>query len=256
MPVDRLAVISDVHANVEALQAVFDDIDRQGITRIICLGDMVGYGPDPGQCIDMVGSRCDVMLCGNHDHAVMYEPNGFHLAAEASSFWTREQLETEKDRKKRNARWDIVGRLPVRHMEGNLQFVHGSPRKPVNEYLFAEDVYTNPGRLIANFERITGQACFVGHTHVPGVLFDEPYFELPEDLADPFCHHLGGERAIINVGSVGQPRDRDVRSSYVTVEDDRVFFHRVEYDVETCVRKIMDIPELEDYLGQRLLDGR
>lgn len=252
----HLAVISDVHANLEALQAVLADIDRRGIRQIICLGDVVGYGPSPCECIDLVMQRCEVTLCGNHDQAVMYEPLNFNVGAERANFWTRQLLEAEPDKALRNRRWGYLGRLRIKHQANGILFVHGSPRRPVNEYLFAEDVYTNPQKVLANFERLEHKLCLVGHTHVPGVFVDEPYFDPPDELPEPRRYVFGGDRAIINVGSVGQPRDRDTRASYLVVTDEAAEFVRVEYDIERTVRKIHDIPELDDFLGNRLLDGR
>jgi diadenosine tetraphosphatase ApaH/serine/threonine PP2A family protein phosphatase len=251
-----IAVISDIHSNLEALQAVFEDIDRRGVRQVICLGDVVGYGANPMECMDLVAERCTVCLCGNHDHAVFFEPSNFNVPAERACFWTRQLFENDPDTERRNRRWAFVGRLPVKYQQDSMLFVHGSPRKPVNEYLFAEDVYSNPQKLLANFERMESPVCFVGHTHVPGVLLDDPYFDPPNELTPPGEYRLGQERAIINVGSVGQPRDRDPRASYVFVEGDLVQFVRVEYDVEAVVKKIHGVAELDDFLGNRLIDGR
>ena len=163
-----------------------------------------------------------------------------------------------------------------------MLMVHASPRRPVNEYLFAEDVYTNPSKILANFEKLAEhhRACFVGHTHVPGVFLDDPYFEPPGELPDAnFCVITEDEKAIINVGSVGQPRDHDTRAGYVVVYENgespldknasanpatgaaggyraTIEFIRVEYDVEKAVRKVLAVDELDDFLGTRLLEGR
>jgi len=257
--VARLAVISDIHANLEALEAVLADIDRRGIERIVCLGDVVGYGANPRECLDLVAERVDVCLCGNHDHAVFYEPYNFNVGAERACYWTRQLFETEPSKPARDRRWEFLGRLPVRHEDDGLVFVHGSPRKPINEYLFAEDVYTNPQKILASFERLAEgtRACFVGHTHVPGVFLDDPYFDPPDELTEPGRYTLTDEeKAIINVGSVGQPRDRDPRASYVVVDGCTVEFVRVEYDTDKAASKIFQNADLDDFLGSRLLDGR
>ena len=114
---------------------------------------------------------------------------------------------------------------------GDMLFVHGSPRKPINEYIFPDDCFTNPQKLQQNFDRMEQTTCFVGHTHVPGVFVDDPYFESPNELPEPGRFVLGDERIIVNVGSVGQPRDRDPRASYVIVTGDQLEFIRLEYDV-------------------------
>jgi len=251
-----LAIISDIHSNLEALQAVFDDIDRQGIQRIICLGDIVGYGPNPKECLDLISRRCEVTICGNHDQAVFYEPYSFNLGAERAAFWTRQTFEDETDADRRNLRWEYLGTLPVKYRCDGFGCVHGSPRRPVNEYLFPDDVHTNPNKILENFRRMDELVCFVGHTHVAGVFLDDPYFDPPDELAEPMEYELVGEQVIINVGSVGQPRDRDWRASYVVLDDQTVKFRRVEYDVQTTVKKIRNTAELDDFLGERLLDGR
>lgn len=251
------AIISDIHGNLEALQAVLADIDARGIKRIVCLGDVIGYGASPKECIDIVMERCEFCLCGNHDHAVFYEPYNFNIGAERACYWTRQVLEDEPNKALRDRRWEFLGKLPVRVTYENYLFVHGSPRRPVNEYLFADDVYSNPSKLMANFERLNEVACFVGHTHVPGVFVDDPYFESPDELAEPGVYEIAeDDKVIINVGSVGQPRDRDPRAAYGIIDNGRVEFVRLEYDIERAVQKILNTPELDDFLGHRLLEGR
>ncbi|HOW73910.1 MAG TPA: metallophosphoesterase family protein [Phycisphaerae bacterium] len=252
------AIISDIHSNIEALTAVLADIETRGVDKIVCLGDIVGYGPDPCECVDLVIERCEFAICGNHDHAVFYEPYNFNVGAERACYWTRQILEDEPRKTLRDRRWEFLGKLPVRAVYEDMLFVHGSPRRPVNEYLFADDVYSNPHKLMANFERLQNIACFIGHTHVPGVFVDDPYFESPEELAEPGVYELAeDDKVIINIGSVGQPRDRDPRAAYGLVDDDgRVEFLRVEYDIEKVVHKILNTPELDDFLGHRLLEGR
>lgn len=250
-----IAFISDIHSNIEALQAVFDDIDRRNIKRVICLGDIVGYGADPRECLDLVIERCEVCICGNHDMAVFYEPYSFNLGAERAALWTRQNLEDEPNRTLKNRRWQSLGELPVKHRQNGFLCVHGSPRKPINEYLFPDDVYSNPNKLLDNFRRFEEGTCFVGHTHVPGVLLDDPYFDPPDELAEPGKFELG-EQAIINIGSVGQPRDRDPRASYVVLDNDTVEFVRAEYDLEKAAGKIKAIDDIDDFLAERLREGR
>jgi len=250
------AIISDIHSNLEALKTVLADIDRRGIEKVYCLGDIIGYGPDPGECLDLVAARVEMSLCGNHDHAVFFEPTNFNVAAEKAAFWTRMALEEEPDVEKRNKRWRFLGSLGPRTELDGLLLVHGSPRKPINEYLFPDDVYTNPQKLSANFDRMSQLTCFCGHTHVPGVFVDDPFFEPPDQLGTTRIYTIGDEKAIINVGSVGQPRDRDPRAAYVVVDGDEVEFIRVEYNIEVTARKIRDNPHLDDFLGTRLFEGK
>jgi len=264
-----LAIISDIHSNVEALTAVLADIAERGAEQIICLGDIVGYGPQPAECVDILTAEADVTLMGNHDYAVLLEPNKFNISAETACYWTRQQFEREPDLAKRSARWEFLGNLPVKHTleaddpanggEGGpgrpeQVFVHGSPRRPVNEYVFPDDVYNAPNKVQGLFDRFGG-LCFVGHTHVPGVFLDTPDFYSPDELEGVF-EISSARKAMINVGSVGQPRDRDPRASYVIVEPDVVRFVRVEYDVDAVMEKVFAIPELDDYSGNRLKEGR
>jgi len=248
------AIISDIHANLEALTTVLDDIDRRGITRILCLGDVVGYGPNPRDCIDLIKRRCRWTLMGNHDFAVLYEPTSFNLSAESAVFWTRQELESEPDSEQRRKRWEFLGNLRIgEHFDGAL-CVHASPRKPISEYIFPDDVATATTKMAQIFERCDAR-CFVGHTHVSGVFTDEPNFYPAADLNSVYDFR-DDEKCIINPGSVGQPRDRDPRSSYVIVTDHQVEFVRLEYDVQAVVAKVNGIAELNDFLGARLLEGR
>ncbi len=276
--IDVFAVISDIHSNIEALETALADIDRRSIGKIYCLGDVIGYGASPRECLDLVIDRCELCLCGNHDQAVFYEPTNFNVGAERAAYWTRQILENEPNKAKRDRRWEVLGRLPIVHEASGLMMAHASPRRPVNEYLFPEDVYTNPGKILENFKRLEDhqRACLVGHTHVPGVFLDDPCFDPPDELPDMGIYAITSEeKAIINVGSVGQPRDRDPRLCYVVFYENgecpedyeppeineheycvTMEFVRLEYDIERAARKIYDIPELDDFLGTRLFEGR
>jgi diadenosine tetraphosphatase ApaH/serine/threonine PP2A family protein phosphatase len=256
------AIISDIHSNIEALTVVLDDIKKRGIKTIYCLGDVIGYGPNPKECLDLVIDRTRNCILGNHDYAVLYEPTNFNYGAEQASYWTRDVLEQEPDAEKRRRRWEYIGAQQMRwtlrtELGGTkacLDFVHASPRRPINEYLFPDDVYTNLSKLNALFDR-TEHICFVGHTHLPGVFLEDPDFYTPDELGNVYPI-IPDERAIINVGSVGQPRDRDPRASYVYIEGNEVHFVRLDYDFTTTAKKIYAIPELDDFEGDRLADGR
>ena len=256
-----LAVISDIHSNTEALKAVLDDITQRGIERVVCLGDVIGYGPEPRECLDLVRQRAETCLMGNHDFAVLYEPENFNAGAEAAAFWTRQQLDGDPDEVGRRERLEFLGSLKIKHRlvdesfdTGPVAFVHGSPRRPVNEYVFPDDVYNNAHKLQGLFDRFE-HLCFVGHTHVPGVFVETPDFYVPEELE--YVYEVDPNRkALINVGSVGQPRDRDSRASYVLLEAGCVRFVRVAYDYEAVIAKVEPLAQLDDYLGVRLREGR
>ncbi len=228
------------------------DIRDQGITEIYCLGDIIGYGPNPCECIDLI-MKVDVCLLGNHDQGALFDPEGFNPGAERAIFWTRDQLENSRVNSQNSAsRWEFLGELPRNRRENGLLYVHGSARNPLNEYVFPEDIY-NPRKMEKIFSLIE-QCCFQGHTHVPGVFTQGLNFMSPEEMG--YRYQLTSEKTMINVGSVGQPRDGDRRACYVVLEDDVVSFRRVEYSAETTRDKIYAIPELENFLGDRLLVGR
>jgi diadenosine tetraphosphatase ApaH/serine/threonine PP2A family protein phosphatase len=248
----KRAIISDLHSNLEALTAVFADMESEGVSEVYCLGDIVGYGPDPRPCID-AALRFDACVLGNHDQGALFDPEGFSSGAEKAIFWTRSQLETPSDDHEQDRRrWDFLCELPRTIREDDKVFVHGSPRNPLNEYVFPEDIH-NP-RKIEKVFGIVERFCFQGHTHVPGVFTEDGRFLRPDQIGG--VYHLGEQKAMINVGSVGQPRDGDPRSCYVILEDATVRFRRVEYPYEETANKIYAIPELDGFLGDRLRDGR
>ena len=251
----KRAIISDIHGNFEALNAVMNRIDELRVDEIICLGDIIGYGPDPIKCLDTVMEKCQLTILGNHDQAAIFDPEGFNPVAMRAIYWTRKKLEADLDNpEKSDLRWDFLGELPRRHDEGEYLFVHGSPRDPTNEYVFPEHIYERDlmAMLMSRFEKI----CFQGHTHIPGFFTESGSFITPEQ--HDYHFRVDGEKFMINVGSVGQPRDGDPRSCFVVsdTEEGTVDYHRVEYDVETTRAKIHEVPELDNMLGDRLLTGR
>ncbi len=274
----RTALISDIHANLEAFEVVLSDIRDQDVDRIVCLGDVIGYGPDPCACIDLVQEHCDFSLLGNHDFACLLEPTNFNPIAAEGSYWTREQFEPtgEDPDKSSTARRQAFLHLMRTHAmlddDSDYLLVHASPRKPLSEYLFPDDV-DNAAKLAAAFGPMPGHFAFVGHTHVPGVFaaeLDETRtvsvdslfeFEYANELEGPFeLDTLDGRmRFIVNPGSVGQPRDGDPRASYAILDRSsghpRVRFRRLEYPAERTCEKIRREPRLPDRLGMRLLAG-
>lgn len=248
------AIISDIHANVEAFRAVLDDIESQGASEIVCLGDFVGYGPNPKECIDLA-LGFEVALRGNHEDALMteFQASNFNIKARSSIDWTREQLSPLSDDREANLRrWDFMDTLEIMHRSGNICFVHGSVREPTAEYLYPRDIY-KPGKLGQILEEIDW-LCFCGHTHLPGIWTQDMIYLSPQEVN--YRYHLVNKKTIVNVGSVGQPRDGDPRACYVLFDGNRVVFRRVEYPVHTTVRKLRSIPEIDDYLAERLLEGR
>ncbi|NBP88244.1 MAG: metallophosphoesterase [Planctomycetia bacterium] len=255
----KLAIISDIHGNLEALTAVLADIEKQQVDSIYCLGDVVGYGPNPCECLKLVRERCEKVILGNHDQGALFDPEGFNVGAERAIRWTREQLERH-DQRTRNPDdnlSDFLGELPRSFSEEDILFVHGSARRPLDEYVFPEDIY-NPLKLKHIFELVT-RLVFQGHTHIPGVFTLAPEFVAAAvgPGTTEVRMKLPASKAMINVGSVGQPRDTDPRSCYVVVEDfDTVRYRRIPYDAAATCAKIHAIPDLDNFLGDRLLQGR
>jgi predicted phosphodiesterase len=246
------ALISDIHSNLEALHAVLEDIRKQDVSEIYCLGDIVGYGPNPRECVDLV-MECKVVLLGNHDQGAMFDPDGFNPSAERAIFWTRAQLESpSEDRHRKEKRWEFLAERPRSHREEGFLYVHGSARNPLNEYVFPEDIYNQ--RKMERIFALVERYCFQGHTHVPGIFTESLQFHSPDEI--DFCYKLNGRKTLCNVGSVGQPRDGDWRACYVLLEDETIRYRRVEYDIEATIRKIYEVPDLENFLGDRLRDGR
>jgi diadenosine tetraphosphatase ApaH/serine/threonine PP2A family protein phosphatase len=242
------AIISDIHGNLEALQAVLADAERHGAEDIYCLGDLVGYGPNPRECVDLA-MAWKVVLLGNHDYwAVQHYPVCLGSAiAERSIVWTRAQMAGPGD-----PCWEFLTERPQSHREDGVLFVHGSARNPLYDYVFPEDIFNQPKmeRIFALVERY----CFQGHTHIPGVFTEDLTFHSPEEVGG--VYRLDGGKTMVNVGSVGQPRDGDWRACYVLLKEDVVCFRRVEYDVGATAKKIRDSDDLDDFSGDRLGGGR
>jgi diadenosine tetraphosphatase ApaH/serine/threonine PP2A family protein phosphatase len=244
------AIISDVHGNEEALVAVLEDIHKRGIKDIVSLGDLIGYGPEPGKCIDLA-SNFEVSLLGNHEDAILFQATGFSKRARLAAEWTRRELERTSKTMQTDP-FDFIGGLPKKHTEDDLLLVHGSPRDPTQEYVFPTDV-KRPNKLKSIFSKVK-KVCFVGHTHYAGVLTEKREFLTPPELCNIYV--IDKIKSIINVGSVGQPRDGNPKAGYVTFDGDTVVFHRVKYDVQKTVDKILKTRNLDNSLGTRLLNGK
>jgi diadenosine tetraphosphatase ApaH/serine/threonine PP2A family protein phosphatase len=245
------AIISDIHGNLEALQAILTDAAQHGTKDIYCLGDLVGYGPNPCECLDLA-MQWKLILLGNHDWAVLHNADGFGAHAQRAILWTRAQLERVDHEQARERRREFLTERPRSHLEDGVLFVHGSARNPLNEYVFPEDIY-NQGKMERIFALVE-RYCFQGHTHIPGVFTEDYRFVSPDEVDS--VYPLDGRKRLVNVGSVGQPRDGDWRACYVLLDSEVVRFRRVEYDVQTTIKKIRDIDDLDDFLGDRLGVGR
>ena len=231
-----------------------EDIRAQGIEEVVCLGDVIGYGPNPKECIDLC-KDFNVILMGNHEEALLqeFEAQNFNPKAKSAIDWTRDQLSMLSEDKEANARrWDFLDTLRVTHEAGDIMYVHGSPRDPTGEYVYPRDIY-RPAKLEAIFETISW-LCFVGHSHVPGVWTEDMAYSTPEEIDYEF--RLQSKKTIINIGSIGQPRDGDPRACYVVMDDSNIRFRKIHYPFPETVRKIESIDALDNFLGDRLREGK
>lgn len=241
----RILVLTDVHANLVALEAVLDDAGR--VDDVWSIGDIVGYGPRPRECVELVRILTpNVSVIGNHDWASIgrLSLEDFNPVARFASYWTTTQLSAEH--------LQYLESLPNRMIDQDWTVVHGSPSHPIWEYIY------NARVAAANFPAFDTRLCFIGHTHVPLYIREE------EALAGVAPHHPGdgdvldvsAGRFFINPGSVGQPRDGDPRAAYAIYEPEarRVIFRRVEYRVADTQRD-MRAAGLPESLVSRLAVG-
>lgn len=251
----HIAIISDVHANLEALKAVFAHIEERKIRAILCAGDIVGYGPRPAEVIDLIQSRTEVCIRGNHDHAVVSGDFGnfSHLASRAGR-WTRDQLRPSDDDQHRLRRWNYLANLPLSARFDELELCHGSPRNVLSDYVFPPSPHQAAMVARRLLDATEARLLVLGHTHVP-MLLDES-----GQLHDLRALEQGGALPngclVLNPGSVGQPRDGDARAAYVEIDHDRIWFHRVSYAVAKLAYEVAAIDGLGRDLAQRLLVGR
>ncbi|MBT5738590.1 MAG: metallophosphoesterase family protein [Planctomycetes bacterium] len=239
----RIAVISDIHGNLEALTSVFELLDQQGVDRTLCLGDVVGYGPDPGACLSKIQDRCDVIVAGNHEHAVLdlLDLDYFNPIARQATLWTRSQLDEEQ--------LEYIRSWPLVHHEPEFSIVHGSLDQPD---LFDYIQTTWDAHL--SFQQLKTPVCFIGHSHVPVSFLLSDVIRYNTDAVVELQEGL---QAIVNVGSVGQPRDGNPAASLVIYEPEerRIERFRVEYDIEAVQQKIRQ-SGLPEFLAERLAEGR
>ncbi len=227
----RYVIIADIHANLTAFQAVLDDIERGGgVEEVWCLGDVVGYGPDPHQCIERLRQCNHVCVAGNHDWAAIgkIDTSEFNPDAAIACRWTAQQLSPEDV--------EYLENLPLVIYKEDFTLVHGSPREPIWEYLISISSATQ------NFSYFQSQFCLVGHSHVPLVFrYSETGDCSFSQLLTNVGLVLGKSRLIINPGGVGQPRDGDSRASYAIYDSETrlVKLYRVAYDIDaTQVRMV------------------
>jgi predicted phosphodiesterase len=238
----KLGFIADIHSNVEALDAVLSVLEKENVDRTICLGDVVGYGPDPNACVEKILKSADVVIAGNHDRAAvgMAPLEHFNDDARTAIEWTREALVSPSS--------EILAGLPLVYEEDDMLAVHATPNEPAKwHYLFSE------AEIIANLEALTLPYCFIGHSHVPVVFVLNADHGVQIQSAEE-VRFEAGKKFLINVGSVGQPRDGDPRAAVGILHDGRFFLKRVQYDVERVQQKMQKL-SLPRRLIERLSKG-
>jgi predicted phosphodiesterase len=226
----RAAVISDVHSNRPALEAVLEAVEEAGVDQLWCLGDVVGYGADPDACTALIRERCDVCLVGNHDLAVLggLDISSFSETAATAVGWTRENVAPETLE-------FLSGLEPAGAHEG-VGLFHASPRDPIWEYVLSTD------QAEAGLDVQRERVCLIGHSHI------SLFFTRPDDSKTSQTHgaqagdgallDLAAGSWLINPGSVGQPRDGDPRAAYAIIDDNRVELKRIRYPVEETIERL------------------
>lgn len=240
----RYAILADIHGNLAAFQAVLNDIEGWGgADEIWCLGDIIGYGPDPSECIALLRQYDHLCVAGNHDWAAIgkVDISDFNPEAAAACVWTGRQLSDEDVR--------YIDNLPLVVSRGDFTIVHGSPREPTWEYVLS----TQSAQM--NFRFFDTRYCLIGHSHVPLVFELAGEICLLKELAAEL--ELGENRLIVNPGGVGQPRDGDPRAAYAIYDEEgKIIYHyRVAYDIEATQEKMVGYG-LPKFLVTRLSYGR
>ncbi|MBI5021263.1 MAG: metallophosphoesterase family protein [Ignavibacteriales bacterium] len=232
----RIAIISDIHSNLEALTEAFEIIEEKKVDEIVCLGDIIGYGASPNECLNLIRQNCKQILLGNHESVIVNpdQINDFSPNAKIAAMWTYKHLTDENK--------SFIKNLPMEFKLEELLFVHSSPFEPEEWHYIVSGEDRN-----FNFKFYEENICFFGHTHFPGVYTENGKTEnINRD-----------EKYLINVGSVGQPRDHDPRLSFGIFDTEQWSYEniRTEYDVKTTSEKILSAG-LPKYLAERLSVGR
>ena len=216
----RFAIISDIHSNLEALTKAFELVDQESVNEVVCLGDVVGYGANPNECVELVRSRCRVVLRGNHDAAAVNPANAesFTKNARIAAEWTRQQLSDENKK--------FLEGLPYTSSRDEILFVHSSPYQPESWfYVLSEE------DLKVAFQNFSEQICFIGHSHFPGIFSEE----------GPAKAVNRGTRFLVNVGSIGQPRDGNPKLSFGIFDTEKWNYRNIrsEYAIQAAAEKIL-----------------
>ncbi|MBI4713141.1 MAG: metallophosphoesterase family protein [Planctomycetes bacterium] len=266
------AIISDVHANLEAFTAVLDDIKmrlKDAVTEIISLGDLVGYGPEPVECIQLAIDNRIINLWGNHELALFKDKTNFNPIAQRAIDWTKGTVKKAAADPKVKQFFNTLKHeytldaIPPQGRDfaaaQHIICSHGSPRGVIDEYVIRKDDLFKltpevKKSLNENFMAVK-EIGFVGHTHIPYICTSDFYLIHPEWQGYEPYPLLMDTKTIVNAGAVGQPRDGDHRACYMTFDGQNIVHYRVEYPVDKTVAKMQKIPELDKVLWTRLMKG-
>ncbi|MEL7499278.1 MAG: protein kinase [Planctomycetota bacterium] len=249
-----IVILSDIHGNLEALTAVMDDIAGQGITRIFCLGNVIGFGPNPLEVLNIAMDKFEVTLLGPFENAALFDTEGWDSIAERAAYWNRAQLESGNQQSV-DRYWEFLGSLPRSwKLNSDTLLVHGSPRNPTNESVYPEDIY-NERKMEGLFAFLQNRG-FIGRTAVPGVFTQGMRFlssnELPHDGFD-----AADQKSMVSVGGVGLSGDGDPRACYAIFNEGKISFRRVDYDIKTTIAKMKQlIPDFYEAIAAWMLDGQ
>ncbi|MFH0814357.1 MAG: metallophosphoesterase family protein [Pseudomonadota bacterium] len=226
----KFAILSDIHGNLEAFQAVLKDLSREGLEKIIFLGDIVGYGANPKECIDLLQEKTQAIVAGNHDWAVAGKINtlSFNFVAKVAIEWTITQLSLDYK--------NFLAQLPLKGREGMFAYTHSTPINPQEwNYIFS------PYEAFINLNSLDQTLCFIGHSHIPIVFVLNQSGKLfyTENLTNIVLEE--SKRFLINIGSVGQPRDSNTLAAYGILDTKKQVFslRRVHYDIASAQKKIV-----------------
>jgi predicted phosphodiesterase len=241
-------IYSDIHGNLAALNAVLLSMKERGVERKVCLGDVVGYGPFPNECVETVTKESDVVILGNHDIVASEQESleAFNFYAQNAIQWTQKEMNQDA--------LDVMKQWPYIAQESSCCFVHASPKEPEKwTYVVTLD------QAIETFEYFKEAVCFIGHTHLPVIVVeDKTKTNFPYFVVDGFSHKLQqGQRMLVNVGSVGQPRDGVCSSAYglYNSESGEVEIVRVEYNYQET-QQAMKKKGFDEFLIHRLEQGK
>jgi len=244
----KIGLLSDIHSNLEALEVALSILESENIEEMLCIGDIVGYGAEPDKCVEIMKAKTDHIVAGNHDWATIGKTDTqyFNIYGRSAILWTGQALGPSQKA--------FLAELPLYYTGEDICMVHASPAEPSEwDYVFS------PSQALKQFHHFNEKICFIGHSHKPLVFSDQGekiFIQETKDNPQLAIDISPDKRYIVNIGSVGQPRDGDPRGCVVVfdTEKDQIKFIRFEYPVKIAQRKIIDAG-LPIFLAERLALG-